>query len=375
MSEEKKNTDEEEKAPPSWLDQDPFAAAPKKEAPAEDSAAKRAATDDAIKGDKPVASSSATSQPSEETRPEKTEEDKTRVEETKVDKTKVEKTRPKRATNKVPTVDGKESAKKNGRGKRVGGFPLWGWAMLAIAFIGLLAIALDFRNRDRFRLDCSDGVLALQEGRRLPWPIGFETLGDPYKALNLGSAKPCQSQVYDSREEAEAAFIDRVVRRATETLKALPAKSLSETEIQLQQIYRACRFGPHRKRQPEIKRLLADVAYREGRAGLTRAENELRQTLSRLKQAQKYGGDQYEDLDEWIEHLDGLLKAVTPTPGQKAPSLPDFGRTKPKATQKQQQPSPKSHRKPLAPQSREGAGKNAVPDAGPRETDGNGILM
>jgi|GEM_PF-4389318 hypothetical protein len=349
MSDDKKKTSEEEKAPPGWLDQDPFANGSTKSSGTEKKAA-------SAKPDAPP--------PQNGNKDDKDDED---------DKDKgqerVKKGRKSRSTRKVPAVDQKTRDPKEGKTKTAArAFPLWGWIMIAVVLLGLLGLALDFRNRDRYRLDCSDGVLALQEGRRLPWPLGFESVGDAYEPMKLSDGQSCQSRIFTAREDAEAAFIEQVVYRAKELLKNSPSGALSAIEMQLKQVYRASRFGPHRKRRKQIRRLLADVAYREGRAGLSRAENELRQTLARLKQAEKYGGDHYEDLEDWIEHLESLLKAITPTPAQKKPALPNFGRSD---SHTPQNPPPPTRKRVLSPKD----GGAPTLDGGARESDGNGILM
>jgi hypothetical protein len=75
--------------------------------------------------------------------------------------------------------------------------------------IAALLIVFDVRNRDRFRLNCRESRdenthtvhVELQQGRRLLWPFGYETVGGAFKPLALAADADCRVQVFKSRGE------------------------------------------------------------------------------------------------------------------------------------------------------------------------------
>jgi hypothetical protein len=135
------------------------------------------------------------------------------------------------------------------------------------------------------------------------------------------------------------------------------------------------REEPHRIRRRDAEQALADIAYQQGRAGLSRVEQELRTALGHLQEARNRAEDRYEDLDDWIDHLENLLRTVVPSPGMGAgrsgASTPRLGPAPSVHPRTGLQPPPPPP--PLA----------ASPDAGPESADvdagaaqgGGGILM
>ena len=260
-------------------------------------------------------------------------------------------------------------------GRKLLGLPYWGWPLLLILAIAVLLIVFDARNRGRYRLLCQDDHLEVQRGRRLMWPFGYEPMGGLYRRIVVPADADCQTQVFRSRAEVESAFLDFILTQARRSLGSSGSTKLKKVREQVLQAMRITREDPHRSRRAEAERLLADVAYRQGRAGLTRVENELRTAIGHLQEAQKRAGDRYDDLDDWIEHLESLLKTVAPAPGgspgmKKSPStFPSVPRPRIGSSPRPPRPSdlappPPTPKSPAPVES---------PDAGPPSS--GGILM
>ncbi|MCA9667819.1 MAG: hypothetical protein KC503_19600, partial [Myxococcales bacterium] len=238
-----------------------------------------------------------------------------------------------RSSSRIPTVkpsgDGPSSSGSGGggsdrgggdepkRGRRFGGLPIWGWPLIIIIGLAVTLIVFDVRNRKRYRLRCSHDHLELERGRRLMWPFGFEPVGLPFRRVSMPADADCQTQIYRSQAEGESAYLDFILADVKRALGNPGTRNLKKVRDKILLAMRITRRDPHRARRAEVERYLADVAYRQGKAGLARIENELRSAISHLREAQKRASGRYEDLEDWIEHLSGLLKNIVPTPGGK----------------------------------------------------------
>jgi hypothetical protein len=202
--------------------------------------------------------------------------------------------------------------------RRLWGLPIWGWLLVLVGTVVLVFLVMDLRNRDRYLMVCKEDTLELHRGRRIPWPFGHEVMGGPaFKPVKMRAQSDCRDRVFDSRDEAERAFLEFLVSQVRVALDHPGEANLAEARKQVLQALVLTRT--HRSRRKTVQRLLAEVAYREGRAGLARVEDQLRTALSRFREAQKLDASRFEDLDDWIAHLEQLLRQVSPSPSQPLP--------------------------------------------------------
>jgi hypothetical protein len=200
-----------------------------------------------------------------------------------------------------------------GSGPTFLGVPVWGWLLLLGTALVTLLFVLDLRNRDQFLTVCSNNVVELHRGRRFPWPFGHEVVGgEEYRPITISAKADCRSQNFQSEEEAARGMLDLLLSQVRRALATPQAADLKDTRQQIQQALLLTRsFASRRK---EVDWLLADLSYQEGRAGLVRAENELRLALSRFKETQKLDETRFEDLDDWILQIDEMLRTFSPSP-------------------------------------------------------------
>lgn len=247
------------------------------------------------------------------------------------------------------------------------GLPTWGWVILIGTALSALLLVLDLRNRDRYLLVCKPKAVELHKGRTFPWPFGHEMIGGPeYRPIEIPAEADCRDRVFHSQEEAELAFLDYLLAQARDALANPGTADLTKARTKVRQALLISRT--HRSRRKEAQKMLAELAYRAGRAGLDRAENELRKALGYFQEAQKLNADKFEDLDDWISHLEDLLRNVSPSPGTAItrPALPPgFGGTPPVS----RPPLPGLSPLPTQPP----ASAPSSPDAG--QSQGGGILM
>jgi hypothetical protein len=255
------------------------------------------------------------------------------------------------------------------RRRRFWGLPGWGWLVVIGTGMGVMLLTCDLRNRNRYLMVCSAHKVSLKKGRTLPLPFGEETIGGAeFKPVTIPSEADCRTRIYHSQEEAELGFLDFVLEQVRTALDNPGTADLGKARQQVEQALLLTRR--HRKRRKEAQRMFAELAYREGRSGLARVENELRKALALFQKAQKVDGERWEDLDDWITHLEELLRTVSPSPGSPFPRgtmpLPSSGRHFPL---RRTLPLPKGLG-PLPPAS----APAITPDAGMPPT-GGGILM
>lgn len=248
------------------------------------------------------------------------------------------------------------------------GLPTWGWVILVGTALSALLLVLDLRNRDRYLLVCKAKKVELHKGRTFPWPFGHEVIGGPeYRPIEIPAEADCRDRVFHSQEEAELAFLDYLLAQVRDALANPGTADLGKARSKVRQALVISRT--HRSRRKEAQKMLAELSYRAGRAGLDRAENELRKSLAYFQEAQKLNADKFEDLDDWISHLEELLRNVSPSPGSAItrPALPPgFGSGTPPASRP---PLPGLSPLPAQPP----ASAPSSPDAGPPQ--GGGILM
>ena len=262
------------------------------------------------------------------------------------------------------------------RAHRYLGLPIYGWLLVAAVLIGALFLFLDLRKRNKYKMVCSADKVELHKGRTLPWPFGYESLGGPeFKPVQIPAESDCRGRTYHSREEAESGFLDFILSQARTALSNPGTVSLKDARTQVLQALLLTRT--HRTRRKETQKMLAELAYREGRTGLARVENEIRTALARFQEAQKLDGDRFDDLDDWIEHLEGLLRTVAPSPSSGGPmTSPALPRRSHGASPRPLYPPGVSSPKGALPKSTAPLPGAAPPesDAGPPES-GGGILM
>ncbi|MFH1129709.1 MAG: hypothetical protein V1754_00110 [Pseudomonadota bacterium] len=197
---------------------------------------------------------------------------------------------------------------------RFGRISILRWGLVFLLIPAILLVAADFRNRNRYRILCQNDFLSLQKGRRLFWPFGFETIKGPFSPIRISPESDCQLRVFRQQDEAEAAFLDFVLTQAQQALTSPTKSDLKQIRKQLRQASYITKKDTHRIRRKDTKQLIGDLAYAEGKAGLIRIESELRSTLSHLKEANELAGDRYQDLADWIPHLEAWLRTMSPAP-------------------------------------------------------------
>ncbi len=252
------------------------------------------------------------------------------------------------------------------------GIPIWALVLILLTLIGALQLILDLRNRERYLMVCRDSAMELHRGRRFPWPFGHEVVGgESYRPVTIPPRADCRSRVFTSQAEAEQGFLQFIVARVRAELDLEQGGDLKKAHKHILQALMLSRDNPAVR--SSVKTLLAEVDYREGRDSMARVESELRTALARFKEAQQLDGRRYADLKQWIQHLDLLLRSVSPTPGPlpqakkaESPASPPSG---PKATSGTTVQDTKKK------QNDAGLPKKTGPDAGIQAKDPGGILL
>ena len=259
-----------------------------------------------------------------------------------------------------------------GHRRRYWGLLGWGWVLVVVVGIAVLLLVFDIRNRDRFLMVCKANAVELHRGRTFPWPFGHEAVGGPeFQPVEIPSEADCRTRVFDSQEEGELGFLDFIMSQVQTALANPGTADLERARRHVLQALLLART--HRTRRKDAEKMLAELAYREGRAGLARVENELRTALARFQEAQRLDGERFEDLDDWIAHLEQLLRTVSPSPGSTAPGFaaPGFTLPAPGTASTLRNPVPGLPLPTLPPAS---APVITAPDAGSPQS-GGGILM
>jgi hypothetical protein len=247
--------------------------------------------------------------------------------------------------------------------------PLWAVIIGFLILIVTTLLVFDLRNQDRYRLLCDEGKLHAQQANRFPWPFGFETLGGALRPISVHKHQNCTTQYFHGRGELELAFMQLLVDQVERALQSRAAQNLGMVRSQLLQARQLAQRPAHTGQKKRVKALLADLSYRQGRARLATVETSLREALALLHEAQKLGGDRYDDLSDWILHLQQVIRSLSPTPKTAMPTLPMPTLPTPAM------PNRKGAR-PVLPQS---PVKTVSPDAGvpdaAEQGHGGGILM
>ncbi len=201
------------------------------------------------------------------------------------------------------------------------GVPLVGWVLIFVFLIGVLFIAQDLRNRDRYMLVCRHDSAEIHQGRTFPWPFGHVAVGgEAFRPITLAAETDCREGTFQSEEEATQGYLDLILNQVRGVLDNPGTSNLTDARRQVQQALILSRSV--RLRRQEAENLLAHLSYQEGRTGLARAENDLRLALSRFQETQKLAAERFEDLDDWITHLEEMLRTISPSPvSRSTPSL------------------------------------------------------
>lgn len=257
-------------------------------------------------------------------------------------------------------------------GRRWLGLPAWGWVVGLVSLLAALFVVSDIRNQSRFVLVCQGNKVELQQGRRFPWPFGLEPLGGPeYKPIAISAEADCRNRTFETESDAARGFLDTLVGQVRSALANPGTANLRDARQQLIQAMMLTRS--YRDRRKEAQELLAELSYREGRASLARAENELRLALSRFQEAQKQEGSRFEDLDQWIGQIEEILRVISPSPFS-SPTLPALPHGPlPSLTPKSGSPQPTSRPAGSAPPVPPPPGAPR-PDAGPPPAGGDAAL-
>lgn len=190
-----------------------------------------------------------------------------------------------------------------------------GRLLIGVAVVLLVAwIGFDLVHQDSYRLVCRDREVQLQRGRRLPLPFGYRPLGGVYGPLPFLVEATCDDEAFDNQERAEAAYLDFLLTQVRRALARPEGKTLPEIRRQLIRALQITRTTAHRARRRETRDMMADLSYLEARATLARTETEIRTALAHLKEARELAGSRYDDLDEWINHLEVLVEGLAPMP-------------------------------------------------------------
>jgi len=200
-----------------------------------------------------------------------------------------------------------------------------GWAWLIVASILATAIGLgvlDLRHRHAFRLVCSEGQMTLARGRRFPLPFGFESLSGLYGPSSIESPSSCSQTTFEDRASAETAYLAALIEQAQLDLARPDASNLPAARGHLFKALQITRAQAHRAYRQRVTELIADVAYRQGRAQLAQIEAQLRAALAFFRESQQRAVGRHADLDAWIAQLQRLLHGVAPTPEPDTPLPP-----------------------------------------------------
>lgn len=255
------------------------------------------------------------------------------------------------------------------RRRRYLGLTALGWLMVIAVGLAVLLLVFDIRNRDRFLMVCQPNSVELHRGCTFPWPFGHELMvGPQFQPVEIPTEADCPRRVFDSQEEAELGFLDFITGQVQLALANPGTADLGRARRQVQQALLLTR--DRRSLRKAAQKMQAELAYREGRSGLARVENEVRTALARFQEAQRLDGERWEDLDQWISHLELLLRTVSPSPGGALPSSPF---TAPPAGMGPVRPAPIPGLPTRLPSVPPTSAPAASPDGGP--PSGGGILM
>ena len=228
--------------------------------------------------------------------------------------------------------------------------PVWGWIIVALVGFGVTMVVMDLRNQDRYLMVCTKSTMEIHAGKRLPWPFGHERVGgSAFRPVKIPRGGDCRPQVFVSRYDAQRGLLDHLLIQIHAALSRPGVNDLGEARQQAQQALELS--TSLRKLAGEVNTLRAELAYRQGRNGIARVEDELRTALNRFREARKLDKKRFKDMGEWIDHLQGLLVSVSPSPrkGPRLPAPPSLADIKPEKPPRKPDAGVKKKKSPPSP--------------------------
>ena len=196
--------------------------------------------------------------------------------------------------------------------------------LLVLALGAAVVYLLSDINSRRYRIAVDNGTVVVESGRRLPW--GFHRyepatpeLAAAYAAIPVPPGESlAKTEVFEDRADVDRALFSLFAGWAR---SRMASNTPGDFDLAATYVKRSEQLPSLSEEQRlELKRLRADLAYRNGRRMLDDIVDRLQKALAELKLAKELGATKPSDVDHWIAEVDRRLRdytapAATPTPG------------------------------------------------------------
>jgi hypothetical protein len=167
------------------------------------------------------------------------------------------------------------------------------------------------KNSQIYILRCEKGrFISIHKGIFFPFGSSEFKKG-PYAGFELPKDMPCEEGRFTSKDELDEA-IGSLLLNITEREIADPSHyDLQRSRNRLQKVSRL--RGLNFNQRIKLRLLLGTLAYREGMNLIRGIERQLRAALLKLKEAQRLGAKEVEDIDELIERIKEEIQRFSQT--------------------------------------------------------------
>jgi hypothetical protein len=199
-------------------------------------------------------------------------------------------------------------------------------ALLVLALGAAVVYLLSDINSRRYRIAVENGSVVVENGRRLPW--GFHRYEPATPELTAAYApfplppgeSLAKTEVFEDRADVDRALFSLFAGWARGRLSS---STPGDFELVVTYVHRSEQLPSLSEEQRlELKRLRADLAYRNGRRMLDDISDRLHKSLAELKLARELGPTKPSDVDRWIVEVERRLRDSSAMPQAESPSPP-----------------------------------------------------
>lgn len=199
--------------------------------------------------------------------------------------------------------------------------------VLVVVLGGAVFYLLSDLNARRYRISTREGVLFIERGHFMPYGYGaFEPeardLQNVYAPITLppGESAPT-SGAFDDRADVDRALFSML---AGWTRERLDTRNPADFDLAVTYIARAELLpGISEEQRHELRRLRADVAYRQARLLVADVDERLDRARQQLRLAIELGTSYAAEAQQWIAELDQRAQRCDGLPRELAPDPTD----------------------------------------------------
>ena len=195
--------------------------------------------------------------------------------------------------------------------------------LLVLGLGAAIVYLLSDINSRHYRIGVENGSVVVERGRKLPW--GFRRyepatpeLTAAYAAFPLPPGESlAKTEVFEDRADVDRALFSLFAgwARSRMTSNTPGDLDLAATYVRRSDLLPSL----SEEQRLELKRLRADLAYRNGRRMLDDISDRLQKALAELKLARELGATKPSDVDRWILEVERRLRDYSAQPAATTP--------------------------------------------------------